>query len=66
MRNLMIFAAVMMALGSFMAQMADRIAPASAAPGPAKTAPTVSERRPRLWLSLPFTPLRPHSLRQGG
>ena len=36
MRNLMIFAAVMVALGSFMAQMADRMTPASASPGPTK------------------------------
>jgi len=38
MRNLMIFAAIMIALGSFMAQMADRMTPASAAPSPAKVA----------------------------
>jgi aspartyl protease family protein len=37
MRNLMIFAAVMVALGSFLAQMADRMTPASASPSPAKT-----------------------------
>jgi aspartyl protease family protein len=37
MRNLMIFAAIMIALGSFMAQMADRMTPASAAPNPAGT-----------------------------
>ena len=34
MRNLMIFAAIMIALGSFMAQVADRMAPASAATAP--------------------------------
>ncbi len=38
MRNLMIFAAIMIALGSFMAQMADRITPASASPSPVKAA----------------------------
>jgi len=38
MRNLMIFAAIMIALGSFMAQMADRMSPASASPGPANAA----------------------------
>jgi aspartyl protease family protein len=37
MRNLMIFAAVMIALGILMAQVADRMAPASASPNPAKT-----------------------------
>ena len=37
MRNLMIFAAVMIALGSFMAQMAERMTAASASPAPAKT-----------------------------
>jgi aspartyl protease family protein len=37
MRNLMIFAAIMIALGSFMAQIADRMAPASAATRPAGT-----------------------------
>jgi len=37
MRNLMIFAAVMIAVGSFMAQMADRMTAASASPSPAKT-----------------------------
>ena len=36
MRNLMIFAAVMVGLGSFMAQMADRMTAASASPSPAK------------------------------
>jgi aspartyl protease family protein len=36
MRNLMILAAIMIALGSFMAQMADRMTPASASPGPTK------------------------------
>jgi len=36
MRNLMIFAAVMIALGSFMAQMAERMTAASASPGPAR------------------------------
>ena len=34
MRNLMIFAAVMIALGSFMAQFADRMTPAAASPSP--------------------------------
>jgi aspartyl protease family protein len=38
MRNLMIFAAIMIALGSFMAEMADRMTPASAAPNPVKAA----------------------------
>ncbi|HLG80288.1 MAG TPA: TIGR02281 family clan AA aspartic protease [Bradyrhizobium sp.] len=38
MRNLMIFAAIMIALGSFMAQMADRMTPASASPSPANAA----------------------------
>ena len=37
MRNLMIFAAIMIALGSFMAEMADRMTPASASPSPTKT-----------------------------
>jgi aspartyl protease family protein len=36
MRNLMIFAAVMIALGSFMAQLAERMTAASASPNPAK------------------------------
>ena len=36
MRNLMIFAAVLVALGSFMAQMADKFAPALANPAPPK------------------------------
>jgi aspartyl protease family protein len=34
MRNLMIFAAVMIGLGTFMAQLADRMTPASASPAP--------------------------------
>jgi len=38
MRNLMIFAAIMIALGSFMADMADRMTPASASPTPVKLA----------------------------
>jgi aspartyl protease family protein len=40
MRNLMILAAVMIALGSFMAQMADRMTAASASPSPAKAVVT--------------------------
>jgi aspartyl protease family protein len=36
MRNLMIFAAVLVALGSFMAQMADKMTPASASTAPRK------------------------------
>jgi aspartyl protease family protein len=39
MRNLMIFAAVMVALGSFLAQMADRMTPASASPSPTSQSP---------------------------
>ncbi len=38
MRNLMIFAAIMIALGSFMAEMADRMTPAAAAANPVKVA----------------------------
>ena len=38
MRNLMIFAAVLVALGSFMAQMADKMTPASASTAPRKAA----------------------------
>jgi len=37
MRNLIIFAAVMIGLGSFMAQLADRMTAAAAAPNPPKT-----------------------------
>ncbi|MBR1195425.1 TIGR02281 family clan AA aspartic protease [Bradyrhizobium sp. AUGA SZCCT0240] len=45
MRNLMIFAAVLVALGSFMAQMADKFAPALAntAPPKAQVATTVAQ-----------------------
>jgi aspartyl protease family protein len=38
MRNIMIFAAILVALGSFMAQMADKMTPASATAAPRKAA----------------------------
>ena len=49
MRNLMIFAAILVGLGSFMAQMADKIAPAlaSANAKPQKAAHGRRSRRPR-------------------
>src|SRR5260370_23929541 len=48
MRNLMIFAAVLVVLGSFMAQMADKFTPASANAAPPKAqAVTVVEAGPR-------------------
>jgi aspartyl protease family protein len=53
MRNLMIFAAVLVALGSFMAQMADKFSPASAsAASPKAQGPTVAQAGPRS-LSIP-------------
>jgi aspartyl protease family protein len=48
MRNLMIFAAVLVALGSFMAQMADKFTPASASAAPPKAqAATVAQANSR-------------------
>ena len=38
MRNLMIFAAILIGLGTFMGQMADKMSPAAATPAPRKTA----------------------------
>jgi aspartyl protease family protein len=53
MRNLMIFAAVLVALGSFMAQMADKMTPASATAAPRKpAAETVAQAGSRS-LSIP-------------
>ena len=53
MRNLMIFAAVLVALGSFMAQMADKFAPASASAAPPKAqVETIAQPSPRS-LSIP-------------
>ncbi|MGH6713782.1 MAG: TIGR02281 family clan AA aspartic protease [Bradyrhizobium sp.] len=53
MRNLMIFAAVLVALGSFMAQMADKFTPASAKAAPPKAqSVTVAQAGPRS-LSIP-------------
>jgi len=47
MRNLMIFAAIMIALGSLMADMADRMTPASAAPSPVKVAASEPAAQPQ-------------------
>ena len=53
MRNLMIFAAVLVVLGSFMAQMADKFTPAPANAAPPKVqAATVAQASPRS-LSIP-------------
>jgi aspartyl protease family protein len=43
MRNIMIFAAIMVALGTFMAKLADRMTPAPAAATTAERKPTVAE-----------------------
>jgi aspartyl protease family protein len=58
MRNLMIFAAIMIGLGSFMAQLADRITPASASPHPAKSiaAPDPVAQAPASSRSLSLAP----------
>jgi aspartyl protease family protein len=57
MRNLMIFAAVMIGLGSLMAQMADRMTAASASPSAAGTSPARTIVAPE-----PVSQVGPHSL----
>jgi len=68
MRNLMIFAAIMIGLGSFMAQLADRMTAASASPGPAKmiAAPEAAAQAPSASRSLSLAPdSRGHFLTEG-
>lgn len=68
MRNLMIFAAVMIALGSFMAQIADRISPAaaSATPGASRVVVADQAAAPASSRSLSLAPdSRGHFLTEG-
>jgi aspartyl protease family protein len=67
MRNLMIFAAIMIGLGTFMAQLADRMAPASASTAPAVTAAATADPHAQLFsrsLSIPRD-ARGHFLTEG-